>query len=159
MKEERAVSLIKTTSGEVLGQLQICPAVAQKAAQMAQSFWPSQVADDFTEPVDTCTPQGLGLDWLPVDALFSRGYRAVPQNHHWVMATGVDAHIDRVWGPTLVLVLVNDGMFFKQGRERTVHRPGEWFIFNDALAHEVNPTKSSPKQAVYLGWAVQLEQI
>ncbi|MDB5930980.1 MAG: hypothetical protein JWR60_2687 [Polaromonas sp.] len=152
------MSLIKTNAGQVLGKLAIPPALAQTAAQIAKSFWDTQVADDFNEPVDTCTPQGLCLDWLPINDLFDQGYRAIPQNHHWVMTTSVDAHINRVWGPMLVFVLVNDGMFFKQRREKAIHKPGEWFIFNDALAHEVNPTKSSPKEAVYLGWAVQLEK-
>ncbi|MFZ3139151.1 hypothetical protein [Polaromonas sp.] len=153
------MSLVKTKAGEVLGKLAVCPAVAKKAAQMAKAFWTTQVTSGFNEAVDTWVPRGFRLDWLPTNELFERGYRAVSKNHHWVMTTGVDAHIDRAWGATLVFVLVNDDMYFKQGREKTIHRPGEWFIFNDAASHEVNPTKSSPLEAVYLGWAVQLEQI
>ena len=112
------------------------------------------------EGVDTWKPgKEFALDWLPLEELAALGFRPVVRNNHWVMTTGVDTHVDSIWGPTLVWVLVNDSMRFKQGREKLLHEPGEWYIFNDSLAHAVDVTKASPEQAVYLGWAVQLENI
>ena len=125
---------------------------------MANSFYSQQEADGFNEGVDSYKPgHAFPLDWLPRETLCEFGLRPVIKNHHWVMTTGVEQHIDKIWGLTLIWVLVNDEMFFRQGREKVIHKPGEWFIFNDALSHGVDITKKSPQSAVYLGWAVQLE--
>lgn len=154
------VTVQKIKHGYPLGSLVICDALKIKAVALAKTFWNAQVADEFMEGLDTWkSGKEFSLDWLPLEELATFGYRPITKNNHWVMTTGVDAHVDSIWGPTLVWVLVNDGMHFKQGPEKLLHQAGEWYIFNDALAHAVDVTKASPAEAVYLGWAVQLENI
>lgn len=150
---------IKLKFGTPLGNLQISEELQATARSSANAFWCSQVQDDFMDGVDTSRPKGStpdALDWLPHEELAELGFKAVKEDHQWVMTTGVGAHVDEINGPTLVWVLVNDAMYFKQGREKIVHRPGEWFIFSDALPHEVDSTKQSPEEAVWLGWTVKL---
>lgn len=155
-----AVTIQKIKYGSPIGRRDIGYALKTKALALAKTFWDAQVADEFLEGVDTFKRgRELSLDWLPLEELSASGFRPIAKNNHWVMTTGVDAHIDNIWGPTLVWVLVNDGLSFKQGREKQLHQPGEWYVFNDALSHAVDVTKASPEQAVYLGWAVQLENI
>jgi hypothetical protein len=156
----RAVAGQTIKHGYPLGKRVICDALKTKALALSKTFWNAQVADEFMEGVDAWRPgKEFSFDWLPVEELATFGYRPNTTNSHWVMTTGVDSHVDNIWGPTLVWVLVNDSMCFKQGREKLLHEPGEWYIFNDALAHAVDVTKASPAEAVYLGWAVQLQNI
>ncbi|WP_371438333.1 hypothetical protein [Polaromonas sp.] len=150
----------KIKHGQALGVIEVNEALRAAATDAARLYWKAQVADEFMEQVETCRgDKAFPLNWLPVDQLARYGFVASPKDSHWVMTTGVTAHIDRDWGPTLVWVLVNDGMYFKQGRERIVHKAGEWYIFNDAALHEVDALKTSPAEAVYLGWAVRLKDL
>ena len=150
----------KIKYGVPISVLAISTALCVKAQSQAKAFWNSQAAEGFMEGVDTCTPgHEFSLDWIPHAELANFGYSPVRADHQWVMTTGVETHVDSAFGPTLIWVLVNDGLYFKQGGKRIFHQPGEWYIFNDALAHEVDTAKATPKEAVYLGWALRLKTI
>lgn len=150
----------KIKHGEVLGTIPVGPALASEAMKKSAHYFQEQVESEFMEMADTCTPgQEFDLDWIPAEELAQLGYTAIKKNHHWIMSTGTGVHIDKIWGNTLMWVLRNDDLFFKQGRVKLVHQPGEWFIFNDNLPHQADVTKSSPECAVFFGWAVQLEKI
>lgn len=146
----------RAAMGTPLGRIAIPDGVGIKAADVAFAFWKRQVLSDFTEQVDTLVPIGIQLDWVPHSELKTLGYKADIENQNWVMTTGVDPHIDRGWGHTLIWVLVNDGMHFKQGRNKHVHAVGEWFIFDDSVLHCVDIHNAVQKQAVFLGWAVKI---
>jgi len=55
---------------------------------------------------------------------------------------GTDPHVDGE-GVVFVLVLANDGLKFLQGREAHKTNVGEWYVFDDCLAHTVNATQRS----------------
>ena len=90
--------------------------------------------------------------------LSALGYKVSAEKSQWVMSTGIDMHVDRIWGETLMWVVHNDGLHFKQGRVKVVHQPGEWFIFNDALPHQVDIKKPTDAGEVWIGWAVKIER-
>ena len=55
---------------------------------------------------------------------------------------GTDPHVDGE-GVVFVLVLANDGLKFRQGREAHVTNVGEWYVFDDCRAHTVSATQRS----------------
>lgn len=148
----------KIKFGQPLGTIPVSPEIMSASTAIARQFLKEQVANGYMTDVDTHGTSARKTDWLPTLDLAKLGF-APDGEQHWVMTTGVESHADEIWGTTLVWVLVNDGMYFKQGREKIVHKPGEWYIFNDWAQHEVDATKGTPQEAVYLGWAVKLKPI
>lgn len=146
-------------NGEVLGNITISPELAAAAEKMARHYFANQVKSEFMESADICIPPaGMGGGWIPRKQLAALGYRVPAEKSQWVMSTGIDMHVDRIWGETLMWVVHNDGLHFKQGRVKVVHQPGEWFIFNDALPHQVDIKKPTDAGEVWIGWAVKIER-
>lgn len=157
----------KIKFGEIQGNVPIAQAVADGAAALAQEEYDSAEENDFcNEPVEVHTiPRWAPkLDtWWPTQALADRGYKllAGPETsgksrQDIVVTLGVDAHIDDMHGPLLCYVLHNDGLAFKQGRVKCIPKAGDWFLFDDRVAHSVREAKG---RAVFVGWTVPLEAL
>lgn len=142
--------------GVPLGFIDVPASIAASAAQVADAFWESQTASDFNEQVDSCSSASMPQDWIPHAQLNAIGYKVDLKRQHLVMTTGVDMHIDNDMGATLLWVLANDGMTFRQNKSRSILEPGQWIIFNDRIAHGVDLKKASSKKAVFVGWVVKL---
>lgn len=146
--------------GRIMGHIPV-PAALHKAAQGAASqFWTRQVESGFSEQVETMLPpRGLGrLNWIPSSALAAAGLRAQNQNE-WVLTADVDPHRDCAWGTTLLWVLLNPGLVFKQrGCVPCVPSPGDWLLFDDFAEHSVEPGQATPDDGVFLAWSVKLSE-
>lgn len=82
--------------------------------------------------------------WLPHADLLSLGLVRNPTDEPQMVGTcGIDPHSDCIHGLVFVVVLHNDQLKFKQGRQMHETVIGEWFIFDDRLDHEVRDTKQS----------------
>lgn len=145
--------------GRVLGTAALTEVVLRHARELAMAFLADQQASEFsgdlvdTLPLPTWLPE---LDsWLPRAILDAAGFAPAPDRpgHDLVGTCGVDAHVDDVLGPVLLLCLHNDSLTFRQGRERHRTMPGQFFIFDDRIPHEVRESRCS---TTYLGWAVPL---
>ncbi|MBI2770350.1 MAG: hypothetical protein HYX47_12060 [Burkholderiales bacterium] len=148
----------KSALGCVLGRIQVPAGLQEVAEGAARAFWAHQVATDFSEPVDTArAPRGTGgLGWVPAAELGSLGFRSSTENH-WVMTADADPHVDRAWGTTLLWVLVNPALRFKQrGSSPIQPAQGDWLIFDDFAEHSVSPSRSTPDDGVFLAWAVRV---
>lgn len=146
--------------GAVQGRIKLSDAVTAGAAVLAHDFYRAAAEAEFCgDPVETLKlPAWFPAReaWLPSNDLASLGFAAGDSiNDLLVMTADVAAHVD-AHGPVLFWVLHNQGLAFRQGRERHVTAPGEWFIFDDRLSHSV---KAARGEAVYLGCAVQLESV
>ena len=96
--------------------------------------------------------------WFPVTALAALGYERAPGEKFQLLATvGVDAHTDHIHGPVFILVLSNDYLKFRQGRNSHETLPGEWFVFDDRLLHSVS--SSHKKATTYLCISVGLSSV
>jgi hypothetical protein len=92
--------------------------------------------------------------WLPVTELKALGFRVSGSAKQQLLATvGVEAHVDALHGPVLIVALYNDGLTFRQGREAHKTQAGEWFVFDDRKPHSVRETA---KSTTYLCWSVPL---
>ena len=78
---------------------------------------------------------------------------AISGNNHLVMTAGLHPHEDHIWGPCMMLVLQNDGLFYRTiGQNEIVHYAGKWYLFDDRLEHEVDkpePVGTCVGDAVY----------
>lgn len=86
--------------------------------------------------------------WFPDDEVgalgFDLDFEADPQ---LLMTTGIRDRTE-FFGPTYLLVLANGGLEFCQGAQQHRPKPGEWFIFNFALPHEVRGDETSTSLVV-----------
>ena len=149
----------KMKNGEVKGLIPVSRELKKIVTEKSAAYFLEQVKSEYMVIVDTCEPHpGFDLSWVPVGELAEMGYRAT-ENHQWIMSTGTNMHVDQIWGKTLMWVLKNDGLFFKQGKSKVVFQPGDWFIFDDCLPHQADATDLSPDDAVFFAWSVQLERL
>jgi hypothetical protein len=114
-----------------------------------------QVAYAEAERAEFCDDEVVWLpeeDWhhecasfFPDEAVRALGFEPAirPGDQFRVYSThGTDPHVDGE-GAAFVLVLANDGLKFKQGRQSHVTGVGEWYIFDDARLHTVNASRHS----------------
>jgi len=136
--------------------------VLHTAAVLAKKHYAEAEAEEFSGDAvqDVLFPACLSARaaWLPHEELRALGFEVVPglQGEQLLATAGIDAHVDSINGPTLFLVLHNDGLTFKQGRVAHKTRAGEWFVFTDSAYHAV---RESAKSTVYLGWSVPLQKL
>jgi hypothetical protein len=80
---------------------------------------------------------------FPADAVRALGFELSRAGQFRVYSThGTDPHIDGD-GACFVLVLANDGLKFRQGKQSHVTCAGEWYIFDDCRTHTVSDSKRS----------------
>lgn len=147
--------------GALQGRIELPDAVLAGAAKLAREHHAQAEADEFCgEPVEDY----LFPDWmtdraglLPLAELRGLGFEPLGVKHEQLLATvGVDPHEDGIHGPVAIVVLHNDGMRFKQGRQSHKTAAGEWFIFDDSRVHEVRETAKSTS---YVCWSIPLKAL
>lgn len=146
--------------GAVQGSVELPTEVLTEAKALAAICYAEAEEEEFSgDAVQTMTfPTWLDnrKQWIPLDALKALGFEPNPAKEEMFMSTpGVDAHSDDISGPSLIVVLFNDGLKFKQGKNSHVTTVGQWYVFDDRLPHEV---RDSPKSTVYLAWSVPLRR-
>jgi hypothetical protein len=142
MTEEATIS--RWSLGSIGGYVVVPVDVAAGAAVVAREFFAKAAAEDFSgdlvdEVWTTRALPALGA-WFPLDEVKRLGFRTATggMNRVQILATaGVDKHVDDIHGHVLIWVLHNDGLKFSQGKASHTTRAGEWFIFDDRIAHAV----------------------
>ena len=118
------------------------------AKQLAADDFARCLVDDFAgdEVRDHAFPGWLRDPWelLPHAALASIGLAVRDRQAVRLYATcTVDSHIDDMDGLSVAVVLHSDGFVFEQLDVQRVLHPGDWFVFDDRLPHEVKEAPSS----------------
>lgn len=145
--------------GQIQGTVHLADDVLQQARQAALRQYEEAVQNEFCgESVETyALPDWLPPPkaWIPLQELHAAGLEPDAQQQAEMVGTcDVDTHVDNIHGLVLVVVLHNDGLKFHQGRYRHVTKPGQWFIFDDRLPHQVT---STPASTCYLCIVVPLK--
>lgn len=146
--------------GAIQGRIEIGPLVRERASAFANTYFKAQEAIDFSrDDVETFAVPDWApprQQWLPVAALRQWDLKAGRARLDQLIITlGVDQHTDDFCGPTLCLVLHNEGLVFRQGRIAHATLAGEWFIFDDRRRHGVRSAKGA---AAYMALTVPLVQ-
>ncbi len=149
------------TFGLLQGTIPFSTDVLDHARQASLRQYEAAVDADFCgDPVETYSlPDWLPplQTWLPLAELTAIGLEPNPHEQPEMVGTcGVDPHVDNIHGLVLAVVLYNDDLKFHQGRQRHVTAPGQWFVFDDRLPHQV---KDTPSSTCYLCIAVPLRQL
>lgn len=159
--------------GAPLGNVTLGDEILRLAKEAAHLFHAQQIEAHYSdEPVEN-----LGIQDFPIPefhGLRELGYQ-LTGNHHWLATTGVDFHTDDAWGPTLAIVLYNDGFYFESYENSPTKRwgtvpkvrsqfslkPGEWFIFDDYVDHCVETVGGcvGASATAYVVWTFQLREI
>jgi hypothetical protein len=144
--------------GSLRGELALPPGVLTAAAARAKAHYGKAEAEAFCgDPVeDYRMPAWMSESgaWLPVAELKALGFRVSGSAKQQLLATvGVEAHVDAIHGPVLIVALYNDGLTFRQGRTAHKTQAGKWFVFDDRKPHSVRETT---KSTTYLCWSVPL---
>jgi hypothetical protein len=149
----------------VRGRIPVPAELATQATRLARDFFRASITIDFAdEAIDVTSPvtePTQGLSWVPRDELRALGFKLASEDASstlFVMTYGADKHVD-THGPVLLWVLLNDGLEFRQGKERHRTQAGEWHLFNDRLPHEVATPPKTPEDAMYLAWSVPLARL
>jgi hypothetical protein len=146
--------------GEIQGKVELPQAVLTNARELALQHYAEAESMDFSgdEVEDYPIPGWMAdrLSWFPTTALQALGFKRASKTAERLLATAsASPHIDDIDGPCLLLVLYNDGLKFKQGKQAHVTQAGEWLVFNDGIKHEV---KEGRDTSSYLVWSVPLKR-
>jgi hypothetical protein len=133
--------------GKVQGFIEVPAALLERAYGAGQAAYEQAVKDEFCGDEVTWLPEEpwqAELEALvPADAVQQLGFELAPKGQFRVYSThGTDPHTDGE-GAVFVLVLANDGLKFKQGKQNHVTNVGEWYVFDDRRTHTVNASRSS----------------
>lgn len=150
----------KLVEGAIQGQIDLPQAVRAAATVLAREVVAEGEAQEWCGEAVTWLPdEGLLPQCMPLfpeDAVRALGFEHDPRKNARVWGTyGVGSHEDGE-GIVFVLVLENQGLKFKQGRQMHITAPGQWYLFNDRRPHEVKEGKGS---GAYIFFHVPLKQI
>ena len=127
--------------GTIQGCITLDPAVVAGARELRTDHFADAVTYEAPEEAVTVHLQQDWLpaieSWWPAVALELLGFEKARGSGELLVTHGVGPHVDEINGPTLILVLYNAGLAFSQGEVRHVTQPGEWFIFNDRIEHDI----------------------
>ena len=135
--------------GKVQGAITL-PAHLREAAHSAgtQAYLLAEEEEFAGDPV-TWLPEdpwhAACAELFPADAVRALGFELatkVDAQFRVYTTHGTDPHIDGE-GPCFILVLANNGLKFKQGKQSHTTAAGEWFIFDDRITHSVKETSRS----------------
>lgn len=148
--------------GAVQGAIALSHYVFARAAQQAADYYLQAEKAEFCgdDVYVASAPPWLPdvRTWFPAAAVAALGFERVPNEAAQLIATvGVDSHDDHIHGPAFVLVLSNDGLKFRQGRQSHETCAGEWFLFDDRRLHSV--LGRSKKSTTYLCVSIGLRSI
>jgi len=151
----------KFVCGAVAGRIDLPESLLEQARLTAQAHYEEMKAQEFSghDVEDLALPAWLPKieDWFPAADVRALGFRLKPGAQPLMYATCDAApHEDDIHQWSLILVLHNDGLRFKQRRVSHKTAAGEWFIFDDRIEHEV---RSYEKTTTYLLLSVQLEKL
>lgn len=142
-----ATAKTKLIHGAIQGQVVLPAALRAAATKLAAQVVADGEAQDWCgEPVswlrdENLLPQCMTL--FPGDDVRALGFVPNLEKQAKVWGTyGVEAHDDDE-GIVFVLVLENQGLKFKQGHQAHITEPGQWYLFNDRIRHEVKESKNS----------------
>lgn len=133
--------------GAIQGQIELPCGVKAEALRLGGDLYRTALAEEFSgESVTWLSDKallGLCLPFFPLDAVRALGYEPVSLVDAKVYGTcSVESHTDGE-GIIFVMALSNQGLKFKQKSQIHETESGEWFLFNDRVAHEVRSNKSS----------------
>ncbi len=143
--------------GAIQGKIDLPADIIAAAATLALTFYKSAEEVEFSmEAVEVFNlPKWLPMrpNWFP--AVGHLGFEPGEGKEYLVATVGVEPHTD-YHGPTLMIVLHNDGLVFRQGRVKHVTEVGEWYIFDDRTPHTVREARGT---STYLAWSIPLRPI
>jgi len=137
--------------GRVQGTLEVPEGLRRQAHAAGQVAFAYAQAEEFCGDEVTWLPDA---PWhaecellFPEDEVRRLGFEQSVAGNFKVYSThGTDPHVDGE-GPCFVLVLANDALKFRQGKQSHITSTGEWFIFDDSQTHTV---KASRKSTAYV---------
>ncbi|OUM00105.1 hypothetical protein [Variovorax sp. JS1663] len=146
--------------GAIQGQIVLPDEVAGAAREAGALAYAQAEAEEFCAESVVWLPDAAWMrlcePLFPAGALLELGFVRTPGQRSRVYSThGTDAHEDDE-GSVFVLVLANDGLTFKQGRQSHRTAPGQWFVFNDRQTHLV---KETARSSSYVFWHVPLSRM
>lgn len=129
------------------GRVELGSALIERAREMAVSDYTQEAAGEFSGDSvrDHIIPRWIDpAELFPVQALRQLGLAVSASRPPHLYATcGVDPHVDSMDGLSVCLVLYSDGFSFRQRRFKLKLATGDWFIFDDAIAHSVDESKGA----------------
>jgi hypothetical protein len=133
--------------GAVQGSLVVPENVRMAATDAGRREYAEAERQDFCgDPVVWLADAAWHADCaalFPTDAVRALGFELSRTGQFRVYSThGTEPHIDGD-GACFILVLANDGLKFRQGKQAHITNPGEWYIFDDCRTHTVNSAKKS----------------
>ena len=152
-----ASELRPVVPGALQGEIELPADVLAAARVLAAECFAQAEAEEFSGDavVEVVMPLWLAgrRAWLPLDALARMGLApACPERDALLCTPSVEPHTDDA-GLALIVVLYNDGLVFRQGRQRHATRPGQWFVLDDRRLHAVDATDTTTS---YLALSVPL---
>ena len=151
----------RVVPGRIEGHIELPRSVLEGAAALASDEYAAGEAEEWSGDLVRIpqTPEWLHdvIARLPLEALAEHGFTPRPRSKWELIATaGVDAHTDDAFGLVAAIVLFNDGLTFRQGRESHRTQPGQWFIFDDRSAHAVTNRRNT---TMYVALTVPLSSL
>ena len=144
----------------IQGNVDLDHEVREAACALASDLYGHFEEQEFSgdEVEDVLLPAWLDdwRNWFPLESLAALGLSPVEGRLRMYATASASPHIDDMDGLAAILVLFNDGLTFRQGKVRHRTAPGEWFILDDRLLHEVKEAKDS---TVYLCLSLPLQAI
>lgn len=136
--------------GAKLGSLGLSSDVLARSKDLAVYSFATAAEEAFSGDPIVSWPLPAWLrnsaSWLPAEGLATLGFELDPLalRHPEIVATAsVGRHIDRVLFKAIMVILHNDGLTFRQGRQAWTPAAGDWTIFDDSKPHEVRPSTRS----------------
>jgi len=153
-------------SGVVRGNIEVPPTITEIVNLMADKCFVQMESDDFCDELVDVQPVPqlfASIDWVPHELLALMGLRATDQEH-LVLTPGTLDHDDDIYQLSLMWVLRADpGMAFRHTHPDgpwLFHRPGDWYLFDDRLYHEVSPQQVDGRDpawnSMYVAWCIKL---
>lgn len=135
----------------IQGKVDLDNRVLEAARSLASDLYAQFEEQEFSgdQVEDVLLPDWLDewRTWFPLESLAALGLSPVEERLRMYATASASPHVDEMDGLAAILVLFNDGLAFRQGKVRHRTAPGEWFILDDRLLHEVKEAKDS---TVYL---------
>lgn len=146
-------------SGLVSGSVDLPVVVKAGAAALAEAHFAKCEAEEFSgdSVEDYEFPDWLAdrWAWFPHDAVAQLGFEPDRSGCEALYATvAAPEHVDDICGPNFILCLFNDGLLFRMSGVQHETGQGEWFLFDDRIAHEVLESDAS---STYVVWSVPLK--
>lgn len=146
--------------GPVLGRITLSREILDASAALAAQQYAEFERQEFSgfEVEDVAMPPWLERwrSWFPMDWLASNQLSLLEHRLRLYVTASASPHIDDMDGLSLIVVLFNDGLVFRQGHVTHCTKPGEFFILDDCREHQVDDRRGT---TVYLCLSVPVRSL